>query len=77
MKLARIATGEEHDERQLEGIAKAKGAGHYTGRKPAVRNQADQIREMIAAGAKPAHVAKQLGVARSSVYRMLGETEAA
>jgi DNA invertase Pin-like site-specific DNA recombinase len=35
------------------------------------QKQADQIRAMIATGKKPAHVAKRLGVARSSVYRML------
>jgi len=38
---------------------------------PTVAKQADQIRAMIATGEKPAHVAKRLGVARSSVYRML------
>jgi DNA invertase Pin-like site-specific DNA recombinase len=31
--------------------------------------QAKTIREMHAAGSKPAHIAKELGVARSSVYR--------
>lgn len=58
-------------ERQREGIAKAKAERRYTGRKPTVRNQADRIHELIAAGEKPAHVAKQLGIARSSVYRMI------
>lgn len=58
-------------ERQREGIAKAKGEGRYRGRAPTVRRQADQIKAAIAAGEKPAHVAKRLGVARSSVYRML------
>ena len=58
-------------ERQREGIAKAKGEGRYRGRAPTVRRQADQIRAAIAAGEKPSHIAKRLGVARSSVYRML------
>jgi DNA invertase Pin-like site-specific DNA recombinase len=58
-------------ERQREGIAKAKGEGKYKGRAPTVAKQAAQIRAMVAAGEKPAHVAKRLGVARSSVYRML------
>jgi DNA invertase Pin-like site-specific DNA recombinase len=58
-------------ERQREGIAKAKGEGRYRGRAPTVRRQADQIKTAIAAGEKPAHVAKRLGVARSSIYRML------
>jgi len=61
-------------ERQREGIAKAKGEGKYKGRKPTVAPQAEQIRAAIAAGEKPAHVARRLGVARSSVYRMLGDT---
>ena len=64
-------------ERQREGIAKAKGEGRYRGRAPTVRRQADQIKASIAAGEKPTHIAKRLGVARSSVYRMLdGETPA-
>jgi DNA invertase Pin-like site-specific DNA recombinase len=58
-------------ERQREGIAKAKTAGRYKGRAPTVRRQAQEIRAAIAAGEKPAHVAKRFGVARSSVYRML------
>ena len=60
-------------ERQREGIAKAKGEGRYKGRKPTVAVQAETIRQMVADGAKPAHVAKQLNIARSSVYRMLEE----
>jgi DNA invertase Pin-like site-specific DNA recombinase len=60
-------------ERQREGIAKAKAEGRYKGRAPTVARQATEIRAMVAAGAKPAHVAKRLGVARSSVYRVLVE----
>src|SRR5580692_11453239 len=63
-------------ERQREGIAKAKGEGKYKGRKPTVALQAELIRTAIAAGEKPAHVARRLGVARSSVYRMLGDLKA-
>jgi DNA invertase Pin-like site-specific DNA recombinase len=58
-------------ERQREGIAKAKGEGKYKGRKPTVAVQAQQIRALHKAGEKPAHIARILGVARSSVYRML------
>jgi DNA invertase Pin-like site-specific DNA recombinase len=58
-------------ERQREGIAKAKGEGKYKGRKPTVAVQAQQIRALHKAGEKPAHIARTLGVARSSVYRML------
>jgi DNA invertase Pin-like site-specific DNA recombinase len=71
--LAGVATWEREImlERQREGIAKARGEGKYKGRAPTVAKQAAQIRAMVAAGEKPAHVAKRLGVARSSVYRML------
>jgi DNA invertase Pin-like site-specific DNA recombinase len=61
-------------ERQQEGIAKAQAAGKYKGRAPTVRKRADEIRAAIAAGERPAHVAKRLGVARSSVYRMLEDS---
>jgi hypothetical protein len=58
-------------ERQREGIAKAKAEGKYKGRKPTVAVQAEQIRATRVAGEKPAHIARRLGVARNSVYRML------
>jgi DNA invertase Pin-like site-specific DNA recombinase len=71
--LAGVATWEREImlERQREGIAKAKTEGKYKGRKPTVATQAMQIRMMHAAGERPANIARRLGVARSSVYRML------
>jgi DNA invertase Pin-like site-specific DNA recombinase len=57
-------------ERQMEGIAKAKAAGVYKGRKPSV--PVDEIRSMRAAGANPTEISKRLGVGRTSVYRALG-----
>jgi DNA invertase Pin-like site-specific DNA recombinase len=71
--LAGVATWEREImlERQREGIAKAAAEGKYKGRKPTVRLQADAIKAAVAAGEKPAHVAKRLGVARSSVYLAL------
>ena len=56
-------------ERQMEGIAKAKARGAYKGRKPSVDVAA--IRELRSAGVKPSAIARQLGVARASVYRAL------
>jgi DNA invertase Pin-like site-specific DNA recombinase len=64
-------------ERQREGIAKAKDAGKYKGRKPTVAIRAEAIKTIHAGGTKPAHIARQLGIARSSVYRMLAEDDAA
>ena len=58
-------------ERQREGIAKAQVEGRYTGRKPTVRNQAETIRAMKAAGDGPTVIARKLKVARSSVYAAL------
>ena len=71
--LAGVATWEREImlERQREGIAKAKAEGKYRGREPTVAIQIETIRAMQATGVKPAHIARQLGVARSSVYRML------
>jgi DNA invertase Pin-like site-specific DNA recombinase len=56
-------------ERQLEGIAKAKAAGVYKGR-PASIDPA-KIQQLKAEGMGPSQIAKQLGIARASVYRAL------
>jgi DNA invertase Pin-like site-specific DNA recombinase len=56
-------------ERQMEGIAKAKAAGVYKGR-PASIDPA-QIQQLKAGGMGPSQIAKQLGIARASVYRAL------
>ncbi len=71
--LAGVATWEREImlERQREGIARAKAEKRYKGRAPTVARQAKEIRAMVAAGEKPTHIAKKLGIARSSVYRML------
>ena len=68
--LAGVATWEREVmlERQREGIAAAKAGGKYKGRKPTIN--ADQVRKM-AADIGPTATAKQLGLARSSVYRMM------
>lgn len=56
-------------ERQMEGIAKAKAAGVYKGRKPSVPVEA--VRNLKAEGANPSEIAKRLGIGRASVYRAL------
>lgn len=57
-------------ERQLEGIAAAKGRGVYQGRKASI--PADKVRSMVAEGMSPSVIAKRLGIGRASVYRILG-----
>jgi DNA invertase Pin-like site-specific DNA recombinase len=69
--LAGVATWEREImlERQREGIAKAKAAGKYKGRPVSI--DAAQIKRM-SAEMGPAAIAKRLGIARSSVYRLQG-----
>lgn len=56
-------------ERQMEGIAKAKAAGVYTGRKPSI--DVARVRDMHMAGHGATAIAKALGIGRASVYRVL------
>lgn len=62
-------------ERQLEGIAKAKAEGVYTGRKPSI--PAAEVRRLSLEGVGGTEIAKRLGISRASVYRLLGVREAA
>ena len=57
-------------ERQLEGIAKAKQAGVYKGRKPSI--DLAKIRELQADGLGATDIAKRLNIGRASVYRVIG-----
>ena len=57
-------------ERQLEGIAKAKAAGVYKGRKPTISGA--EIRKLKKDGLGATEIAKRLGIGRASVYRALG-----
>jgi DNA invertase Pin-like site-specific DNA recombinase len=59
-------------ERQLEGIAKAKGEGKYKGRKPTARAKSADINRLAAEGTTREAIAAQLGVSVRSVYRVLG-----
>ena len=56
-------------ERQWEGIAKAKAAGIYKGRPTSI--DATAVRRLKAEGKAPSAIAKQLGIGRASVYRLL------
>lgn len=56
-------------ERQREGIALAKAAGKYKGRKAALTaEQADELRGRLAAGESVTSLAKDFGISRQTVY---------
>src|SRR5947207_1070617 len=57
-------------ERQMEGIAKAKAAGVYKGRKPSI--DPTEVARLKGQGLGASKIAKQLGIGRASVYRLLG-----
>ncbi|AJP70700.1 recombinase family protein [Sphingomonas hengshuiensis] len=57
-------------ERQRDGIAKAKAAGVYKGRRATI--SADRVRELHTGGMRPVDIARELGIGRASVYRLLG-----
>lgn len=56
-------------ERQLEGIAKAKAAGVYRGRRPSI--DPAEVTRLYAAGVRPTEISKRLKIGRASVYRLL------
>jgi DNA invertase Pin-like site-specific DNA recombinase len=56
-------------ERQREGIALAKAAGRYKGRRRALSPaQADELRRRVAAGERKTAIARDLGLSRDTVY---------
>ena len=58
-------------ERQLEGIAKAKAKGVYTGRKATAREKKDEMIALLEQGMSKPKIAKELGVSVASVYNTL------
>lgn len=56
-------------ERQMEGIAKAKAAGVYKGRKPSV--PVAQVHQLKAEGVGATEISRRLGIGRASVFRAL------
>jgi DNA invertase Pin-like site-specific DNA recombinase len=61
-------------ERQREGIADAKAAGKYKGRKPTARARAAEAVGLFRQGKCVSEVAKALGIGRASVYRALQDS---
>lgn len=57
--------------RQKIGIAKAKADGKYRGRAPTARRLAPQVCELRASGIGASAIAKQLGISRASVHRIV------
>jgi DNA invertase Pin-like site-specific DNA recombinase len=59
-------------ERQREGIAIAKHAGVYKGRKPSLTGEAIvELRKRVAAGEKKTALAAEYGVTRMTIYNVL------
>ena len=57
-------------ERQREGIAIAKRAGKYTGRKPSLTPaRAAELRRRVADGDSKAGLAREFGISRDTLYR--------
>jgi DNA invertase Pin-like site-specific DNA recombinase len=59
-------------ERQREGIAKAKAEGKYKGRKPTARAKTDMVKLALANGVSKPQICKDLGISRTSLYRIMG-----
>jgi DNA invertase Pin-like site-specific DNA recombinase len=57
-------------ERQREGIAKAKAEGKYKGRAPTAQAKADDVLKLLREGKRVSEVAVQLGISRSSIWRI-------
>jgi DNA invertase Pin-like site-specific DNA recombinase len=60
-------------ERQLEGIAKAKAAGVYKGRRPTI--DPTEILKLKNEGLGASKIAKRLKIGRASVYRVLEDAK--
>jgi len=58
------------NERQMEGISKAKERGVYKGRKPSI--DVAMVRELRDEGLGATAIAREMGIGRASVYRVLG-----
>lgn len=59
-------------ERQREGIALAKQRGIYRGRKRSLTNaDITVLKSRVAAGEKKAHIARDLGISRETLYQYL------
>lgn len=60
-------------ERQREGIAKAKAAGKYKGRKPTAKAKAEDVMMLKAQGLGATEISRRLEIGRASVYRIYNQ----
>lgn len=58
-------------ERQREGIVRAKADGKYKGRAPTAQRKADDVKRLKAEGKTAEQIVVELGISRSSVFRVL------
>lgn len=62
-------------ERQRHGVAAAKAAGKYKGRKPTARAKTSEVLRLKANGRTVAEIAKETGISRASIYRAFAEAK--
>lgn len=62
-------------DRQRDGIERAKAKGVYRGRRPTIDTA--RIETLVATGMTPAAIARNMGIGRASVYRLMGKAGAA
>lgn len=58
-------------ERQREGVAKAKAAGRYKGRKPISQIRQKEVIRLAESGINKTKIAKQLSLGEATIYRIL------
>jgi DNA invertase Pin-like site-specific DNA recombinase len=58
-------------ERQREGVAKAKAAGKYKGRKPISSERKKEVLRLAAEDMTKTSIARQVGIGEATVYRIL------
>jgi hypothetical protein len=56
-------------------VAKAKAAGKYKGRVPTAMRKTDDVLELAAQGATVAEIIEQVGISRTSVWRITKANE--
>jgi DNA invertase Pin-like site-specific DNA recombinase len=61
-------------ERQREGIAKAKAAGKYKGRKPTARAKTGEVIALQAQGISLSEIARRLSIGKGSVHRIVARS---